>query len=106
MAGTAAAPTPLGPAAAIASPHAAAAAPTYLRVSVYCYGTYCEAVARGGTGIYEGFEWSLAEETWDNRGTSGVDATAYCVSGMMLGVSANVTDSSGASAGGSDWVYC
>ncbi|HEX8692240.1 MAG TPA: hypothetical protein VF746_07470 [Longimicrobium sp.] len=83
-----------------------AASASYLRVSVTCYGMTCTARAFGGSGVYAGFEWSLAEETWDEGETSGADATAYCVSGAMLGVSVAVTDSNGATAGGGAWVFC
>lgn len=85
---------------------ASAEAPTPLSVNVSCAGTECAASARGGSGSYAGFEWSLAEETWEGGSGSGADASPYCVSGLMLGVSATVTDSNGATASGSDWVYC
>jgi len=83
-----------------------AQAPAPLSVHVSCGGVSCAATARGGSGSYEGFEWSLAEESWEGGSGSGADASAYCVSGLMLGVSATVTDSNGATAGGSAWVYC
>jgi hypothetical protein len=75
-------------------------------VNVTCGGLRCEAWAQGGSGSYTGWEWSLAEETWEGGNISGADATAYCVSGMMLGVGATVTDSNGATASGSAWVFC
>lgn len=85
-----------------------AAARAYLRASVSCSSSgACTARAFGGTGLYEDWEWSLAYEDFDGGGSwSTADASQFCVSGMMLGVSATVTDSSGATAGGSAWVFC
>lgn len=77
-----------------------------LSVSVYCRGMQCVASARGGSGSYEGFEWGLADESWDGGSSSGADASGHCVSGLILGVNATVTDSNGATAGNSDLVFC
>lgn len=78
----------------------------YLRVNVSCGWMQCEAWAQGGSGTYVGIEWSLADEMWDDGGVSWADASPYCVPGLMLGITASVTDSNGASAAGSAWVFC
>lgn len=85
---------------------ASAEAPTPLSLHVSCAGTKCSAWARGGSGSYTGFEWSLADETFEGTNGSGADASAYCVSGLVLGVDATVTDSNGATAVGSAPVFC
>jgi hypothetical protein len=85
----------------------AAGAPAPLRVSMSCTQTQCTANAFGGSGEYVSWEWSLAFEAFDEGGSwSDADPSPYCVSGMMLGPLATVTDSNGATASGSAWVYC
>ncbi len=87
------------------SPAAGALAP--LRVSMSCSQTRCTATAFGGSGDYVEWEWYGAVEDFDGGGSwSTADPSPYCVSGMMLGPAATVTDSNGATASGSDWVYC
>ena len=78
-----------------------------LRVRVSCTQAQCTAVADGGSGDYVEWEWSLAIELFDGGGSwSTADPSPYCSSGMMLGPLATVTDSNGATASGSAWVYC
>jgi hypothetical protein len=72
-----------------------------LQVYVTCRGTWCDARARGGSGVYLEYEWQLA----DGSGPSA-DASPYCQSGLILGPSVTVTDSNGATASGSDLVFC
>ena len=87
------------------SPAAGALAP--LRASMSCSQTRCTASAFGGSGVYVDWEWSLAIEDFDGGGSwSTADPSPYCVDGLMLGPLATVTDSNGATASGSDWVYC
>jgi hypothetical protein len=78
-----------------------------LWVTVTCSGTQCTAGAGGGSGSYVDFEWSsTAIELWEAGNSSGADASMYCAPGYMVGVDAIVTDSNGARAVGSAWVFC
>ena len=78
----------------------------YVRVSCSSWGD-CSAIARGGTGVYESWQWYGAEETSDEGGSmSSANASAYCSAGYVLGVSAVVTDSSGATAAGDALIFC
>ena len=79
-----------------------------LSASVFCDTSgYCYAAAQGGTGEYVSWEWSGADEQFDDGGNwSTAYWTSYCVSGSALGVVATVKDSSGATAYGYDWVFC
>ena len=87
------------------APVGAAAQPTIsastLQVYVTCRGTWCDAKARGGSGLYTEYAWELADGS-----ESRADASAYCQSGLILGVNVTVTDSNGATASGSDLVFC
>jgi hypothetical protein len=85
----------------------AAGALVPLRVSLSCTQARCTANAYGGSGNYVEWEWSLAEESFDGGGSwSTADPTPYCYSGLVLGPLATVTDSNGATASGSDLVFC
>ncbi len=85
----------------------AADAPAPLRVSMTCTQTLCTAIAYGGSGEYVSWEWGLAIEAYDEGGSwSDADPSPFCVNGMMLGPLATVTDSNGATASGSAWIYC
>lgn len=81
---------------------------TALSVSLSCSQSgFCSAVAKGGTGVYESWEWYGAVEDGDWGGSySFADANPYCVPGLVLGVSAVVTDSSGATASGDALIFC
>ena len=75
-------------------------------ISVYCdsYGGYCEASASGGTGNGYSFTWSGAYEQYDADGYSWASVDCYFTGYTQ--VTATVTDSSGASASGSQYYYC
>jgi hypothetical protein len=85
----------------------APAAQSRLWVTVTCWGTQCTAGAGGGSGSYVDFEWSsTAIELWESGNSSEADASMYCAPGYMVGVDVIVTDSNGARAVGSTWVFC
>ena len=75
-------------------------------IDVYCYdgGGYCEAFASGGTGSGYSFSWSGAYEQHDGDGYSWASVDCYFTGYTQ--VTATVTDSSGASASGSQYYYC
>jgi hypothetical protein len=79
-----------------------------LQLWISCSGTDCTAVARGGSGTYVDFEWTPnAIELWEIANVSEADASMDCgVSGNLAVVGATVTDSNGARATQSSWVFC
>lgn len=83
-----------------------AAAP--LQVYVTCSGTQCIAYAYGGSGSYVGIDWNWGYETWDTGATSSVELADECSAypGYFIGLTATVTDSNGATAGGGGVVWC
>jgi hypothetical protein len=79
-----------------------------LQLWVSCSGSDCTAVASGGSGTYVDFEWTPnAVELWEFPNASVADASMDCgVSGNLAVVGATVTDSNGARATHSSWVFC
>lgn len=79
-----------------------------LRLWITCSGTECTAAAHGGSGTYVDFEWTPNTfELYETANTSVVDASMDCgVPGDLASVGATVTDSNGARATHSTWVFC
>lgn len=91
--------------AAAASSATEADARAQLRAHAFCSGNTCTASASGGTGQYVSWDWYGA---WEYSGDGESTSFAYldCPPGYAWGVSAVVTDSSGATAAGDVLVFC
>lgn len=92
---------------AAASSATEATARTQLYAHTFCNASSstCTAFARGGTGQYVSWDWYGA---WEYSGDGEDTSSAYldCPPGYAWGVSAIVTDSSGATASGDVLVFC